>query len=254
MQLAYETDGDPRRPALLLVHGFLSCNAQWVLNREALAARRHLVMAELWGHGASPLPGEEQFSLDAYVAQFEALRERLGVSAWAVVGQSYGAGLALRYALACPDAVSAVVVTNSRSALGKEPLQPPRRAPAAAETERFDVRQLPIHPIHARRFPEHVKAAMVESADRVQRDAVVRGGLLSGDLNCVANLGALKMPLLVTNGRYETSFQPDVENLAQLYPDLEIAHLDGGHSVNVEAAEQWNEAVLRFLERVEAQG
>ena len=45
--LHFEVDGDETRPALLLIHGFMSCSLQWSLNRERLGAHFRLVAAEL---------------------------------------------------------------------------------------------------------------------------------------------------------------------------------------------------------------
>ena len=46
-RLNYRTTGDPKRPALLLVHGFLSSNAQWQPNLDLLGERFFVVLAEL---------------------------------------------------------------------------------------------------------------------------------------------------------------------------------------------------------------
>ena len=52
-ELAYELIGDDDAPALMLLHGFMSSNAQWMLNTEALSARHRLVLVELWGSSSS---------------------------------------------------------------------------------------------------------------------------------------------------------------------------------------------------------
>ena len=245
-KLAFQTHGDPANPAVLMLHGFMSSNAQWWPNLAAMTANRFLVTTELWGHGDSPLPEAEQFSTQAYTAQFEQIRETLGIERWHTVGQSYGAGVIIRYALACPTRVLSVVATNSRSAFGQLVAgeEKSRSLPADA-----DLRKLPYHPIHARRFPDEVKEALVASADRMSTVAVDRGGLLGRNLNCIDVLGDLEMPLLITNGRYEKSFQPELDNLKQRYPQLKVADLEGGHSVNIEAAADFNSAVLKFQDR-----
>ena len=55
--------------------------------------------------------------LSRYGDEFEWIRGQLGLRSWAVRAQSFGAGIAIRYALAHPDAVWGLVLTNSRSAL-----------------------------------------------------------------------------------------------------------------------------------------
>ena len=110
--------GSEASPALLLVHGFMSCNLQWAPNRPALQQHFRLLAAELWGHGDSPTPRDAgRYAVAAYVSELEAARVRLGIDRWLVCGQSFGAGIAMRYALAHPEAVRGLIVTNSRSAL-----------------------------------------------------------------------------------------------------------------------------------------
>ncbi len=246
-KLACTTAGDPGAPAVMLLHGFMSCNSQWLLNREALAREHYLLMVELWGHGDSPAPEDPAcFSVAAYTAQFEEIRRAQGINQWAVIGQSYGAGLVIQYALQHPGVCTRVVVTNSRSAFGPPTADADRRDPAPDST--VQPRQLPYHPIHARRFPPHVQQALVEKADAMQPHSIQLGGRLGADLNCRDKLANLQQPLLLTNGRYEKSFQTDLQALLQTCPNLNVVHLDGGHSVNIEAAEGFNRAVLEFLQ------
>ncbi len=249
--LAYQTHGDPSHPAIMLLHGFMSCNAQWLLNVEALAAGYFLVTVELWGHGDSPTPDDpDLYTVEAYIRQFEQIRRQLGIEQWHVIGQSYGAGLVINYAIAEPDHIGKVVATNSRSAFAAAAAGKARRRDteaAAPRREPGDLRKLPYHPIHARRFPARVKQALVEKADAMSPRAIELGGTLGAKLNCTRRLHELQMPLLVTNGKYEKSFQDDLRQLLAQYPDLNVAHLEGGHSVNIEAAEQFNRAVLAFL-------
>ncbi len=251
-QLAYQVLGKADQPAVLLLHGFMSSNAQWLLNVERLAEVRRLVLVELWGHGNSPSPEQRSaFSIEAYNEQFEQIRAALEIDEWHVIGQSYGAGVVINYALAHPERVLSVVATNSRSAFGQLTAEQRSTDTADPLAGEFDVRALPYHPIHSRRFPETVKAALVESADRIPREAIRRGGELGGRLNCAATINELEMPLLITNGRYEKAFQPELAALLQRHPALQVVNLDGGHSVNIEAPEAFNEAVLTFQSAIQ---
>jgi pimeloyl-ACP methyl ester carboxylesterase len=212
------------------------------------------VRVELWGHGRSPEPVTlEQYSVEAYLRQFELIRSELDIPRWQLIGQSYGAGLIIRYALTHPDRCESLVVTNSRSAFG---VLPPRRRrdPDAPSQDPFDapgftLRDLPYHPINARRFPESVKTALVADADAMPVSAVRNGGRLGAGLNCVEALADLTVPMLLTNGVHEKVFQQDVERLIERYPGLELANLEGGHSVNIEAAAAFDEACLAFFDR-----
>ncbi|MEM7079653.1 MAG: alpha/beta fold hydrolase [Pseudomonadota bacterium] len=246
-RLNFETHGDAQQPAVLLLHGFMSCNGQWLANLEALSEHLFLITVELWGHGDSPMPSDAgQFSLPSYYEQFEQIRAELGVTTWAVIGQSYGAGIVLNYARAFPEVCTAAVATNSRSAFGTM-LEERERSGEANAAPPEDLRKLPFHPIHARRFPPAIKDVLVAKADDMLPEAVRLSGRLGRDLNCRDKLADLPVPLLITNGKYEKSFQRDLQTLREAIPELNVVDLEGGHSVNIEAAEGFNETVLRFL-------
>ena len=59
-----------------MVHGFLSSNAQWIENIDALSEICRPVTAELFGHGRSPSPdGVEYYHPNHYVSEFEKIRQ-----------------------------------------------------------------------------------------------------------------------------------------------------------------------------------
>jgi pimeloyl-ACP methyl ester carboxylesterase len=248
--LHVEVDGDPGRPALLLVHGFMSSNLQWALNRGGLMQHFRLAAAELWGHGKSPSPEDPAcYGVDRYVAEFERIRERLGADRWYVCGQSFGAGLAIRYALAYPDRIAGLVVTNSRSALNDVA----READAAGRLEAWeevDPRSLPYHPRHARRFPPDLKARMEAAADAIPRRALGQAaGTTARGLSCRHVAADVAVPTLLVNGRFEKSFQADRDFAAATVPDIEVVDLDAGHSVNIEAPQAFDRALIGFAAR-----
>lgn len=248
-------------PACLFVHGFLSSRAQWRLNLEALGAVCRPVIVELWGHGRSPAPKDPaRYTIESQCAEFEALRERLGIEAWIVLGQSLGAGLALHYAHAYPARVLGVALTNSVAAFStpeafalrasNAPLAVLERGDAAA---RETLASMPMHVKHARRFPPAVKAEMLADADLLDPQAIAQ--LMQHclpSLSALGFIGQLPMPVMLLNGRFESAFQPLRDLALTLLPSLEVVDLEGGHAINVECAEASNAAVAGFLGRLKA--
>ena len=248
--LHFELDGDERLPALLLLHGFMSSNLQWAPNRDALSEHFRLISVELWGHGRSPAPrDEEAYRVARYVAELERIREALGIGRWLVCGQSFGAGLAMRYALARPEVVRGLVVTNSRSALN-DVSREARASGGVAAWQALDLRRLPLHPCHARRFPADLKAQMADAADTVDRHALWQAAsTTAAELSCRAVANELSVPTLLVNGRFEKSFQADREFAAETISGIEIVDLDAGHSVNIEASQDFDRALIEFAKR-----
>ena len=59
-----------------------------------------------------PSPGRATHSLDDIVSDLDGLRDSSAVPAWALIGHSFGANIALRSATTHPEQVSAVVFEN----------------------------------------------------------------------------------------------------------------------------------------------
>lgn len=226
----------------------MSSNLQWEPNWHGLRQRFRLVAAELWGHGASPVPDDvRRYTVNAYLDEFERIRRGLEIDRWVVCGQSFGAGIMLRYAYSYPDRVKGAIITNSRSALS-ESLSNGTGGRSLKDWEEIDTRTLPFHPRHAKRFPAHLKQRMERSADVMLPRALWQATETTGrDLSCRYIVADLPQPLLLVNGQWEKAFQPDRDFAERTVENIQIADLDAGHSVNIEAAEAFNAAVIEFV-------
>jgi pimeloyl-ACP methyl ester carboxylesterase len=103
-------DGKP----VVMFHGW-GASAYMYRHALDLLPRRGLraIAVDLRGYGLSDKPGHVgAYTLDAYCADVHALLATLGLSRVALVGQSMGGGLALRYSLRSPERVSRLVLVN----------------------------------------------------------------------------------------------------------------------------------------------
>jgi len=248
--LYYEVHGT-RRPYLLLVHGILSSRVQWMPNLEALTAFCRPVIVELLGHGRSPAPDDpECYTPDRYVLEFESIREKLGVDRWFVCGQSLGASLTLRYGLNHPEHIIAQIFTNSRSALA-ENLPEERMKKVAKRLEeggRKVLEEFPLHPSQNRHLNFKIKEALIDDLNLINFQ-----GLSHNLQYLVPRCSVRKMihenqvPTLLVVGKFDKQFAPLVSFAEKTIPNLEILVYDGGHAVNIDAAEQFNGAVQDFM-------
>jgi pimeloyl-ACP methyl ester carboxylesterase len=240
-----------------MVHGFLSSRAQWRANLDGLAAFCRPVLVELLGHGRSPAPEDPgAYRVQSYMAAFEAIRQGLGAGRWLICGQSFGAGLAIQYAIEHRECTMGVIATNSISAFSP-PGDAERAATQAGRLRAIEaggkaaLEALRIHPRHARRFPEAIKAELVADAERISPAAILRSiALTSPGLSVANRLEDIPVPMLLVNGRWEKRFQPMRDRASRLIPDVEVVDLEGGHSINIEAAEAFNTAVEAFAARI----
>ncbi|MFC1859679.1 alpha/beta fold hydrolase [Thermodesulfobacteriota bacterium] len=240
-------------PFILLVHGMLSSRAQWIPNLEALTAFSRPVIVELFGHGRSPSPKDpECYTPDNYVQEFERIRCDLGVEQWFVCGQSLGASLTFRYALYHPECIIAQIFTNSLAALrdGSWDEGMKMLARYVEESGHKAIENLPLHPSRSRRLPRDIKNALIEDAKLIDPQ-----GFSYTALYTVANSSVRKMvdknivPTLLIVGRHDKQFLPLSEFAEKVIPELEVVVFDGGHAVNIDMPEEFNEAVRGFMSR-----
>jgi pimeloyl-ACP methyl ester carboxylesterase len=248
-------DGDG--PYALFVHGILSSRAQWMLNTGPLSAVCRPVVLELYGHGRSgAAESDDAYTPRGFVAAFEKLRVDLGAERWLLVGQSLGAALTLRYALDLPERVIAHVFTNSASALSGTERQRRMAETAADMARRIEegglagLAALPIHPAQAKRMPDQVRRALLDDAELLDPAAVARLVRHTAAAPSLRDrVHANRVPTLLVAGVREASFAEPTRFARANMPCLDIVELDAGHAVNVQAADEFNAAVVGFIQR-----
>ena len=241
-----EEAGNADGPPMLMVHGFLSSNAQWDLNRAELGEHYRLLMVELPGHGQSDSPTDaDGYSIDTLVAEFETIRASLGIERWWVCGQSLGGAISILYCLAHPERVHGLIFTNTRAAFGikRQGVSATGGAPPQVDAPR----DLPVHPINAKRLPEPTKQRMVAAADAMSVDAINQFLGRRHTWKSTERMAELAMPVLLVNGRWEKAFQEFVDQAQRLIPRLTVVSIEGGHAINAEQPEQFNQAVVEFI-------
>jgi pimeloyl-ACP methyl ester carboxylesterase len=67
------------------------------------------------------------------------------------------------------------------------------------------------------------------------------------ELSILGQFERTQVPTLIVNGLRENGFQPLLEGIKPLLRSLKVVDLDGGHSINIEAALSFNEVVKHFM-------
>jgi 2-succinyl-6-hydroxy-2,4-cyclohexadiene-1-carboxylate synthase len=253
IDLYFEDDKQFDKHPLLLVHGLFSSRNHWLLN-EKLSVHFRLIKIDLPAHGLSPSPEDiDSYYPDVIVQSLDVLRQKLGVRRWSICGQSFGAALTLRYALNHPSSILAHIFTNANAAFrgnwsNEFTEQHESRIAVIRQSGHEGMKTLPYHPVHARRFPEHIKKSMIEAAD-----STFVSGILNLFQHTLPRLSIRKqfastvVPTLLVNGVWEKAFQSTREWIEQELPYIQIVDLDGGHSINIEQPEAFNDAVRSFI-------
>ncbi|HEY8589100.1 MAG TPA: alpha/beta fold hydrolase, partial [Naasia sp.] len=115
-RIFWEAAGNPSGIPALVVHGGPGSGAGPGWYRFFDLDRFRVILVDQRGCGRStPSAGEPRADLegtttDALLADFELIRQELGVERWLLLGASWGSTLALAYAQAHPDAVTGLVL------------------------------------------------------------------------------------------------------------------------------------------------
>jgi pimeloyl-ACP methyl ester carboxylesterase len=113
-RLFYREAGDPRAPAVVLLHGFPTSSYMFRELIPALSDRYHVIAPDHLGFGLSDAPSVDEFdyTFDALTALTAGLLSNLGVSRYAVYVQDYGAPIGWRLALNDPSSITAIISQN----------------------------------------------------------------------------------------------------------------------------------------------
>jgi pimeloyl-ACP methyl ester carboxylesterase len=118
-------------PAMLLIHGLGGSWQNWLETIPHFARRFRVVVPDLPGFGASPMPAQE-ISIPGYGRAVRALMEALGVSSAVVVGNSLGGFIAVELAIRFPTLVERLVLVSAAGIATEHQRREPVRTTARA--------------------------------------------------------------------------------------------------------------------------
>jgi pimeloyl-ACP methyl ester carboxylesterase len=260
-------------PPLVLHPGGPGCSGAHFGELPELAAERTLIVLDPRGTGDSERPADRSdYALEAYAADVEEVRERLGLDRLDLLGHSHGGFVAMTWAGTYPDRVGRLVLANTA----------PRFTDAIRERRMERVGEHRGQPY----FEDGVAALMEQQAgnysnDEELADLYVRAGSVlvspGEDIGPIAdafirsgfNSDALKhfnerlaptmdlrpllprieAPTLVLTCERD-AFAPGGEEIAAELPNATVATIPGADHfayVEPEHRKAWSQAVLDFL-------
>src|SRR6266481_3880636 len=117
LNLFYREAGNPKSPAVLLLHGFPTSSHMFRNQIPQLAGNFHIVAPDLPGFGFSDAPPRANFNytFDNLAKVIDAFTEKIGLNRYAIYIFDYGAPVGLRLALHHPDRVTAIISQNGNA-------------------------------------------------------------------------------------------------------------------------------------------
>jgi pimeloyl-ACP methyl ester carboxylesterase len=117
LDIFYREAGSPKRPTLVLLHGFPSSSHMFRNLILTLADEFHIIAPDYPGYGQSSAPSANEFpyTFDRLAEVIEAFLTKLNVTRFSLYIQDFGAPVGLRIAARNPDWISSLIVQNGNA-------------------------------------------------------------------------------------------------------------------------------------------
>ena len=252
-------------PPILFIHGWSQNHLCWARQYEsALADEFRLVAYDLRGHGMSEAPLEPGHYTDGklWADDVAAIIEELHLDRPVLVGWSYGAFVICDYVRAYgQDRIAAIDFVEGAVKLGEAAFgtligpgfldhfvgATADDLPTNIAAMRSFVRACVVKPVP----DDDLETAMCWN---VMVPAAIRANLAAREIDCDDVLGALEVPLLVTQGRADSVVLPAMaEHVLATCPTAEASWYEGvGHVPHLEEPERFNRELAELTRRVRA--
>ena len=259
---------DERRPDVIAVHGFIQTLASWrhLVPRLAALGKRTCAF-DLKGHGGSPSPADDKYSLEDHAAPILAFIRDNDLRDLTLIGHSFGGSVALLLAvrLARENRLRALVVIDSFIdasvlrirllrvlGLAGGPLAALafRWEPLARFAMKLGLWMLCRHPERIEESAAAAYAANLSRQDHAQ--ALIATGRFIVDEEYAelrANFSTIEVPTLIVWGAQDRMLSPaNADRLHAAIPRSELFRVeDCGHIPHEERAEIVVEKIADFL-------
>jgi L-proline amide hydrolase len=274
----YRIVGDGEEPGklpLLALHGGPGALHDYLEPLEAFAATgRRVIFYDQIGCGRSWVEKPDEFwTVDLFVREVQAMRDALGLDRLHIFGSSWGAMLAMEYALTQPTGIASLVLSSGpasiplwaeettrlknelpedvRNTLDTADLESPEYEAAQAEFYARHVCRVVPNPDCVRRtiagLQEHPNVYLYMQGPN---EFVITGTLKDWDIT--ARLSEISLPTLITAGRYDEFTPRQAQVVHEGIPGSELVTFeDSSHMQYVEEPERYLEVLGGFLDRVE---
>ncbi|WP_046178509.1 2-succinyl-6-hydroxy-2,4-cyclohexadiene-1-carboxylate synthase [Domibacillus tundrae] len=247
-------EGEP----VLFLHGFTGSSGTWDGMEKLLPFQ--LIMPDLAGHGQTT---RLSANLEAEAEALKQMMDKIGFTAFHLVGYSMGGRLALALALLHPEAVRSLVLESTSPGLQNEQERAARRSSdekLAQKIEKggiasfvdfwenipmFDSQKALSVPIRETIRSERLKQSIEGLASSLRQMGTGR------QPSYWDRLSGLNMPVLLLTGTKDKKFTGIARQMSELIPFCEWIEFDeAGHAIHVEQRGKFGTIVKTFLSNI----
>ena len=252
---------------LLLLHGFTGRGTTWGAHVAAFVREFRVIVVDLPGHGRSGIPSDPaQMSVERSADDLAAILQREGWSSAHVLGYSLGARVALRLAVAHPQAVRRLMLESPSAGLVTESERYARRVADEARAVRLErdgmaafVDEWEREPVFASQAGfSRWRAARLRAERLRNRPAGLAASLRGAGQGTMeplqARLAEVTAPTLVVAGTMDLTGRARAEAVAAGIPGARLEIVAGaGHTPHLERPSTFRSLALGFLKEDHAE-
>ena len=252
--------GDPRRPPVLLLHGFLGSSADWAPLTAFLSKEYYCVAVDLPGHGESVHLAPDDYSMESAVRALADVVKSLSEDAWSVVGYSMGGRVGLHLLFQDDVTFRAAVFSSCSPGIESEEDRAARRTRDEQAAARLESEEIEVfldtwyrQPIFAslQQKPKILAglATLRKNNDGRELAKALRGMSVGAHAPLWSRLSQLPCPTLWVAGEEDRAYATMAQRAADLSPRDPVSIVPAsGHIVHVEQPERFARDVQSFLD------
>ena len=259
--VSYTDEGLENAPVIIFIHGFPFNKEMWNKQLEALSESFRVIAYDVRGHGNS-YSGTDDFSIELFVNDLLLLMDALEIEKTTLCGLSMGGYIALKAMENFPHRFDSLVLCDT-SCAADSPEAKEKRMKAIEIILEKGVAKFADDSIKNFFAPEsfikkkdviaEVREIMVNTTEK----SVIKTLLaLSRRLETCSTLCKIKVPVLILVGEEDKITPPEAAQFMQneIHGSVMSVIENAGHLSNLENPDQFNEQLIKFLEKIKYNG
>jgi proline iminopeptidase len=263
--VAVHGQGEP----VIVLHGGPGLNHSYFRpHLTALEKKFSMIYYDQRACGRSLVPPEDSIRIKLFVDDLEAIRKKFQIQKLKVLAHSWGAVLAIHYALAYPDNIQKLILSDP-SMLSREydeAVAKRMRDKTTAEDSTARAQLIAAAPLTAKQYENffllsfRISAFDRKNISRLQLNlppnfADANKALFTGlmrdniqGLNLYNSLGKFKFPVLIIHGEADIIPSTSIDRLKRSLPNAHVMYFTkSGHFPFIEETRKFNTVASRFL-------
>ncbi|MFC1953333.1 alpha/beta fold hydrolase [Chloroflexota bacterium] len=255
VSINYEISGKGR--CFTLIHGAGSNLNMWYKQVPVFSQYYQVLTYDVRGHGQTEM-SEDELTTELWVEDLNALLKSLNISETILLGFSMGGAIAIGFTLAHPEAVNALILSNSGGAGAKRSDEEMRQMAANRQAQIKAIKEKGMGASVRERiesiFPHGFTEKDPETIERYialvsqnNPEKYLRVMQRSQIATTPPDLSKISCPALIISGEYDPSGESAGKATQEAIPGSQLKTFPTGHYSALEQPQEYNDTVLKFL-------